>query len=60
MQELNELLEAILLIKSKKELEDFSDELKKLILQRDGYRCVICERSNKEGYELHVDHIFFT
>lgn len=40
-----------------KELDDFTPELKKLILKRDGYKCVICGRSEKEGYELHVDHI---
>jgi 5-methylcytosine-specific restriction endonuclease McrA len=42
---------------SKKELDDFTPELKRLILERDGYKCVICGRSEKEGYELHVDHI---
>jgi 5-methylcytosine-specific restriction endonuclease McrA len=41
----------------KKELDDFTPELKKLILERDGYKCVICGRTEKEGYELHVDHI---
>lgn len=39
------------------ELDDFSPELKKQILERDGYKCVICGRTEKEGYELHVDHI---
>ncbi len=42
---------------SNKELEDFSPELKQKILERDGYKCVLCGRSAKEGYELHVDHI---
>lgn len=42
---------------SKKELDDFTPELKRLILERDGYKCVICGRTEKEGYELHVDHI---
>jgi 5-methylcytosine-specific restriction endonuclease McrA len=42
---------------SKKELDEFTPELKKLILERDGYKCVICGRTEKEGYELHVDHI---
>ncbi len=41
----------------KKDLEDFSDDTKKIIFERDGYRCVICGRSSKEGYELHADHI---
>ncbi len=39
------------------ELDDFTPEIKKLILKRDGYKCVICGRTEKEGYELHVDHI---
>ncbi len=42
---------------SKKELDDFTPELKKLILERDGYKCVVCGRTEREGYELHVDHI---
>ena len=42
---------------TKKELDDFTSELKRLILERDGYKCVICGRTEKEGYELHVDHI---
>jgi len=42
---------------SKKELDDFTPELKRLILERDGYKCIICGRTEKEGYELHVDHI---
>lgn len=41
----------------KVELDDFSPELKKQILERDGYKCVICGRTEKEGYELHIDHI---
>lgn len=41
----------------KKEIEDFTPELKEQILKRDGYKCIICGRSSKEGYELHVDHI---
>jgi len=40
-----------------KELDEFTPELKKKILERDGYKCVICGRGEKEGYELHVDHI---
>ncbi|MCL6524638.1 MAG: HNH endonuclease [Thermoflavifilum sp.] len=42
---------------TKKEIEDFTPELKEQILKRDGYKCVICGRSAMEGYELHVDHI---
>ncbi len=40
-----------------KEIYDFTPEVKKLVLEKDGYRCVQCGRSAKEGYELHVDHI---
>lgn len=42
---------------NKKEIEIFTPELKKLIFERDGYKCVICGRTENEGYELHVDHI---
>lgn len=37
--------------------EDFTTELKRKILERDGYRCVYCGRGPAEGMELHVDHI---
>lgn len=39
------------------ELDDFTPEQKQQILERDGYRCVICGRGVKDGVELHVDHI---
>ena len=39
------------------DLEDFTPELKKKILERDGYKCVICGMGIKEGVELHVDHV---
>ncbi len=38
-------------------LENFTPQLKKRILERDGYKCVICGRGIKEGMELQVDHI---
>lgn len=38
-------------------LEDFSAKIKKAVLERDGYKCVICGKGKKEGMELHVDHI---
>lgn len=41
----------------RQELEDFTPEQKAQILQRDGYRCVICGKGIREGVELHVDHI---
>ena len=38
-------------------LEDFTAKQKAEILKRDGYKCVICGRGEKDGVELHVDHI---
>ncbi len=40
-----------------RELEDFAEWQKEEIKRRDGYKCVICGRGEKEGVELHVDHI---
>jgi len=40
-----------------RELEDFTPTLKKAILERDNYRCVVCGRGPEDGVELHVDHI---
>lgn len=40
-----------------RELEDFTPAQKKVILARDEYRCVICGKGEREGVELHVDHI---
>lgn len=42
---------------AERKLEDFSEEQKKIILERDGYKCVMCGRGVKDGVELHVDHI---
>ena len=38
-------------------LEDFTLAQKQEILKRDSYKCVICGKGEKEGMELHVDHI---
>jgi len=38
-------------------LEDFTLADKKIILERDGYACVICGKSEKDGVDLQVDHI---
>lgn len=38
-------------------LEDFTEDQKKEILKRDGYKCVICGKGVENGVELHVDHI---
>ncbi len=43
-------------IKNRK-LEDFDAKTKKEILERDGYKCVICGRGPKEGMEIQADHI---
>ncbi|HOV89016.1 MAG TPA: HNH endonuclease [Candidatus Paceibacterota bacterium] len=40
-----------------RKLYDFTAAQKKAILERDGYKCVICGRGLKDGVELHVDHI---
>ncbi len=40
-----------------RELEYFSDEQKRIIKERDGFKCVICGKGVKDGIELHVDHI---
>lgn len=44
-------------INLRQDLEDFSQALKKQILERDNYKCVICGMGKKEGIELHIDHI---
>jgi 5-methylcytosine-specific restriction endonuclease McrA len=41
----------------KTELEDFPPDIKKAILERDGYRCLVCGRGEKDGVTLVVDHI---
>lgn len=41
----------------RQDLEDFSPVLKKQILERDNYKCVICGLGKNEGVELHIDHI---
>ncbi len=40
-----------------RELEDFTPAQKTQILERDGYKCVLCGRGEKDGVELQVDHI---
>lgn len=40
-----------------KNLEDFSPTIKKAVLKRDGYKCVICGKGIENGVVLHVDHI---
>jgi len=38
-------------------LQDFDGATKSLILERDGYRCMVCGRGKAEGVELQVDHV---
>ena len=40
-----------------RKLDDFSPALKEAIFKKDGYKCVLCGRGQKEGFELHADHI---
>jgi hypothetical protein len=40
-----------------KDLNNFNQKQKNEILKRDSYKCVICGKGEKEGEELHVDHI---
>lgn len=42
---------------SKRELFDFTPEQKRQILERDGYRCVVCGKGKADGVDLQVDHI---
>lgn len=44
-------------MESKKELEDFTVVQKQQIKKRDDYKCVICGLGERNGIELHVDHI---
>jgi len=38
-------------------LEDFTPAVKEAIFKRDDYKCVMCGRGKKEGFELHADHV---
>ena len=44
------------LVKNKKQ-EDFTTTQKKMILEKDNYKCVVCGKGRKDGVELHIDHI---
>lgn len=41
----------------KRKSEEFTEEQKRKILERDGYKCVRCGRGKNESVELQVDHI---
>ena len=38
-------------------MKEFTASQKKIILERDGYKCVTCGRSKKDGVELHINYI---
>jgi 5-methylcytosine-specific restriction endonuclease McrA len=40
-----------------KTTHDFTDKVKKQILKRDNYSCVVCKLGKKEKAELHIDHV---
>ena len=40
-----------------RDLQDFNEKQKQQILERDGFKCVICGRGVQDGVELQVDHI---
>lgn len=40
-----------------RELDYFTSAVKEAIFKRDDYKCVICGRGRKEGFEIHADHI---
>ncbi len=42
---------------AKPQAKTFSDNLKKIIFERDNYKCVICGQGQEEGLEIHADHI---
>lgn len=43
--------------KAKIPFNEFTQEEKNTILERDGYKCSICGKSEKDGVSLHIDHI---
>lgn len=40
-----------------KRQEDFTTKQKQAILTRDNFQCVVCGQGEKQGMELHADHI---
>lgn len=41
----------------KREFDEFTAAEKKQILERDGYKCVVCGLGRESGLDLHIDHI---
>ena len=44
-------------LEEKKEFENFTPKQKQIIKERDDSRCVICGLGEREGVEIHIDHI---
>lgn len=42
---------------NKQVVHDFDSKTKKAILERDGFKCIVCGLGPASGAELHVDHI---
>jgi hypothetical protein len=40
-----------------KKIEDFDEKTKEAIFERDGFKCVICDRGRENGVEIQADHI---
>lgn len=40
-----------------RDLHDFSDDIKRKVLEKDNFCCVVCGRSKKDNITLTVDHI---
>lgn len=47
----------VTMLVNKRELEDFTASQKRVILEKDNYKCVLCGKGKKDGVELHIDHI---
>jgi hypothetical protein len=45
------------LVHKRNDLFEFDNKTKKLIIERDGYKCVICGLGSDNGVELQIDHI---
>lgn len=38
-------------------IDDFDEDMKREVKERDGWRCVVCGLGEKDGVELQIDHI---
>ena len=44
-------------ITESKKFKDFTPEQKKIIKEKYEYRCAMCGKGKREGFEIHIDHI---